>query len=179
MTDKKLIFKNYLFFIIGATLLSSFQTSLWVTHLNGLPSPNFWMPTLAFWALYRHEKEFLIMIYLITLILSPLSGIPLGLFLLNNTIITLVAYFVKQRLYQPGVIFYMLICGAMTMSYPFIYWLLSHLLEENPINSFSIYNWMMQTLLTTLVALPLYMLYVWIDDVTQMELPTETGRQFQ
>lgn len=117
------------------------------------------------------------MTYLISFMLAPLTGMPLGLFIFTNVLMIICALLIKLKFYQNGPFYYALNVGIMTFCFVPLYLLSSFLLDS----SFFRFNvefgdWIAKILLTTLFSLPLHLIYLFIDRYTEKELPTETGR---
>ncbi|MEZ4872375.1 MAG: hypothetical protein R2827_09055 [Bdellovibrionales bacterium] len=178
MSDKRLLLLNYALFALYGVLTVGFQTSLWVQLLGGFPAPHFWIPILAYWALYRIPREGVLMTYITTFIIGSVTALPLGMFLLINLTLYLAAAGIKAKFYQPGPIFFAFICAAMSLLFMPIHWIYSLVLETNPIVDLEVLNWIAQSTLTPLLAFIVYPIFCIIDDLTQKDLPTEVGRQF-
>jgi hypothetical protein len=174
----KNIITNYVYFVVIAISLCSLQSLSWFFLFSPQSAPQLWIPILTYWSLYRKPQESVIMIYLLSFIVASQSASHIGMVLLLQISIYLFAYALKSRFYQPGSIFFMLACAATSFSSPIIYFILSYLFEPKPIAYFFFFDWILSALLTTLIALPLHIFFVFIDDKTNMILPTETGRQF-
>ncbi|MBC86616.1 MAG: hypothetical protein CL677_05500 [Bdellovibrionaceae bacterium] len=179
MSDKRLLILNYFCFVVYGIFTIGFQTSIWSQVLGGFPPPHFWLPVLAYWSLYRSPKEGLIMTYLITLLVASVTAMPLGMFLLLNIILYALSYTFKSKFYQPGPIFFAIICGAMSVAFMPIHFILSLIIEPTPIQDLEIIFWLLQSLLTPLLSFAVYPIFCIIDDLTNKELPTEVGRQFE
>ncbi|MCH2534777.1 MAG: hypothetical protein MK008_10085 [Bdellovibrionales bacterium] len=178
MKDQTKLIKNFAFFLSTLLILTTLETSLWMQVFGTFPSPSFWIPVLVYWSIYRSHKQGLFMAYLMAFIISPLTALPLGMFLLTNLVLFEIAFFVRSRFYQPGVIYFTLVCGLITFSLPIVLLLLSWLIENKPLKDLQVFALFMKPLLTMLVCIPLSYLFMYFDDKTDIALPTETGRQF-
>lgn len=178
MKDQKKLIKNFALFLITLLLLTTLETSLWLQIFGSFPSPSFWIPVLVYWSIYRSHKQGLIMSYLMAFVISPLTALPLGMFLLINLVLFEFAYFARSRFYQPGVIYYTLVCGLITFLLPIVLFLLSWLIEKKPLMDLQFFALFLKPLLTMLVCIPLSFLFMFFDEKTDVSLPTETGRQF-
>ncbi len=178
MKNYKNIFSNYAYFFVILTTLCSLQSLSWFFIFSPYSAPELWLPGLTYWSLYRKPHESFVMIYMLSFIVASLSATPIGMILLLQAGLYLFAYGIKSRFYQPGGVFFMTACGAMSLFSPVLHLILSYFFEPHPITYFHFLDWIISALLTTLVALPLHILFVFIDDKTNMVLPTETGRQF-
>ena len=175
MRETSLIVSNYVLFVLLTQLLSGVQCSLWLQIFGPFVAPQLWVPTLVYWTFYRRPHEGLAMTYLLTIALASLTAMPFSLFLMVNLVLFCLGLFVKTRIYWGTSTFFMLMCGAFSLFFPWVHWLFSLMVENNPIQGLSIFDWIMQSLLTTLCSLPLFYLLQKIDDLTQKEIPTEMG----
>lgn len=175
MSLRKSLLFNVLLYVLLNVAFTSFQCSLWLQFFGYFPSPHMWIPTLAYWAIYRRIQEGLFMSYLLVISTVALSSIPLSLFLLLNLLCFALALIVKQRIYWYGPTYLMLICGLISLAFPLFHFLLSWLLEPKPIQDPEILDAILSGLFTALIALPLYYVFVRLDALTHKELPTETG----
>lgn len=178
MKDQKKLIKNFALFLSTLLFLTTLETSFWMQVFGNFPSPSFWVPVLVYWSIYRSHKQGLIMAYLTAFVISPLTALPLGMFLLTNLVLFEIAYFVRSRFYQPGVIYYTLVCGVITFCLPIVLLLLSWVIENKPLMDLHFFALFLKPLLTMLVCIPLSFLFMLFDDKTDIALPTETGRQF-
>lgn len=169
------IIANYLMFLLVTTLLTSLQTSLWLQILGSFPAPQMWAPPLVYWCLYRQPRESIIMVYIVSALSAALTAMPISLILLTNMGLFVAIYLFKCRIYWSGPLFFMLVVGGFNILLPVIHIILSWTSEKNPITDPQIFEWIISTLLTMLVALPLFHLYSWFDAVTHKEQPKETG----
>lgn len=177
MKSSSKTFLNYLLFSITALAFTGLQTSLWSNYLGNFPAPHIWIPTLVYWCLYRSPKETIIMTYIVSLIISPMTALPLGLFIFTNIIIAIFILIFKIKFYQTGPIYFALNVGAATFLFVPVFLLTIFLLDNNNFSSnILFFEWIMKTLLTTLFSLPLHALFTFFDSYTNKELPTETGR---
>lgn len=178
MKELGFLASNYLAFLLVSSILVSLQSSLWPQLLGVLPSPQLWIPTLVFWTLYRRTFEGLVMVYLITALVCGASAVPLGILLAINIILFISIYFVKQRIFFEGPIFFMLTCGATSLAFPLLHLIISWIFETNPIVHVKIITWTLSSLLTMLCAMALHRFYEWIDRTTHKERNPELGGGF-
>jgi len=169
---------NFSLFTFIALVFCSLQSSSWFFLFNQHTSPQTWLPILVYWSLYRRPFESLIMIYILSFTMTSQTATPLGMILTLQISLYYTAYTLKSRLYQPGAVFFMTATGILTLLSPIFHLILSYFLEVNVIDQFYFMDWVLNALLTSLFALPCHLLFVWFDDLTDMVLPTETGRQF-
>lgn len=175
MREFGVLLLNYGLFALAAVVLASLQSSLWLQFFGYFPAPHAWIPLLCYWTLYRRPLEGIVMVYLITLVASALTVMPLGMLLLSNIFLFGVGYLIKQRFQWSGSVQFMFVCGFLTFIFPILHLALSWLFESSPIIDFQFFQWLMRTLLTALVALPCYRLFIWFDKISQRELTTESA----
>lgn len=164
---------NYFLFLVTTTLLAGMECSLWLQVFGDTPGPNFWIPTLVFWSLYRRSEEGVIMVYLLTLLLSAFTSLPGSLFLLCNMTLFSGLLMIRQRIYTSGAIYFMLLCGGASFGFYLIHFGLSWIYDSNPVTSPAWFHWLLEPLFTILVALPLLKIFYWFDHLTNKELPKE------
>lgn len=177
MREKALLFSNYLLFIFFTLLLLGIQSTLWLLVFGDFPPAHFWVPTIVFWAIYRNFFEGVTMTYLITMVICSYSVAPLGLMLFINSTCFALIYLLRTRLYWPGTTFIMLANGVFALAHPIVHYSFSHGFETTPIQDFLFFEWALRALLTTLLSLVIYPIFLTIDRITQKEIPTETGGQ--
>lgn len=154
---------NLLVFCVAQIILVSLQTSLWMQILGSFPAPQLWLPGFIYWSLYRRPPESIAMLYLTVFMAGSLTALPYSLLLLILVFIYVGVYFLKERIYWSGSTFYMLACGFAVLLFPFSHFVLSWILEANPIHDPELFNWIISILLTMLLSLPLYHLFTFID----------------
>ena len=168
---------NFLLFFLVTLFLVCLQVSLWPKYLGGFPSPHFWIPALTYWCLYRPPKETLLMTYVISFLVAPLSSTPLGLFAFTNILLVIGVSTFKMRFYQSGSVYFALCVGLMTFALVPAKLIVTFALDPQNLRlNIHVFDWILKTLFTTLISLPMYSLFMFFDDYTQKQLPTETGR---
>lgn len=175
MNFRNLSFTNYLLFLLLTLILTSLQCSLWMQFFGYFPAPQMWIPTLAYWAIYRDTGEGLIMAYLIVVSTISLSAVPLSLFLGIVIICFLLAKLIKERIYWRGTTYLTLISLVLALAFPLLHYLLSWAFEPVRITDPEALDNILSALLTALMSLPLYFLYAKIDELTKKDLPTDVG----
>jgi len=172
---RELVFflSNYLFFLATTNLLASLECSLWLQIFGNSPGPHLWIPALVFWSLYRRTEEGIAMVYILTLMLTALSAVSGSLFLLTNMSLFVVLILLKQRIYTSGALNFMLICGATSLGFPLLHAGYSWTFEDNPVSQPAWFHWILEPLLTMLVALPLYAVFLIFDRITHKQRPKQ------
>lgn len=165
---------NLLCFAVLQLFLVSLQTSLWMQVLGDFPAPQFWLPALVYWSLYRKPYESVAMVYLTTILAGSLTVLPYSLLLLTLILIYLSLFFLKERIYWSGSTFYMLACGFSTLLFPIAHLVISWVLEPNPIHDPEPFHWIISVLMTMLISLPLYRVFTLIDRLIKRSEGPET-----
>ena len=80
-------FGNFALYIAFAMLLLAFQTALWLQLMGHFPPPHIAALFIAFWSTYRNFREGLIMAYILSIVVSAFTALPLGLFLVINIVL--------------------------------------------------------------------------------------------
>jgi len=163
---------NFALFTLLALFLIALQTTLWLQLFGDLPAPHTWIPILVFWILYRPASQSLIMTYAVALVLASSTVLYLGSILLLCACIYLLIQAVKMRIYVPGSIFFMALCGLAGLTFPILSYLLSWILDPNPLSNPRVLSWILSTLLTMLLSLALYPLLTWLDRVSDKSSST-------
>lgn len=166
---------NYLLFVVVALLLSAFQTSFWFQVFGWFPAPQLWIAILVFWILYRELWEGILMIYLLALINSGFTALPLSHFLAVALLTGFFLVFAKKRVYWAGSTFFMLATGACLLAHILFSFLISWRYDHNPNQEISIFGWITTWLVTMIASLPLHVIFSWFDHLTHKEHPAVAG----
>lgn len=175
MREISLVVGNYLLFLLAIYLLLAFQSSIWFQLFGHFPSPVMWLPIMAYWTLNRNIYEGIAMVYLVTFVMASMSTIPLGLCLAVNMTLFGMAYFIKRRIYWPGVTYYMLVCGIGASLFPVLHLVYSLIFEMKSLNEFSFFHWIVGSFMTSVVALPLFAAFSLLDRLSKKDISAETG----
>lgn len=177
MKEKGLLVANVVMFLFAILLLGSLQTSLWLQIFGNFPGPALWIPCLIYIALFRSPLESIIFSYLAGIALSTMSAMPEGLMMILCLALVLSAQLFKQRIYWAGSSYIMMTCGLASLMFNLYHWIATFILGDTPMTSPQVMDWLIQALLTPLVAPPLFPVFQWIDRFTQREPPTEISAQ--
>ncbi len=168
---------NILLFAIAGLILGSMQTSLWFQIFGNIPAPAFWIPILVYLFLFRRVNEAVPMMYFLCIILSTMTTISEGLFMLLCLALGLTVRIVKQRVYWPGHTYFMMVCGCAALLFHLYHMVGSMILEQTTISRPEILSWIIEALLTPLISPLLYIVFLWFDFWTEREQPAEVKAQ--
>jgi hypothetical protein len=169
-----LIALNIALLIIFAILLSALQTSLWLQVLGPFPAPQFWIVILCYAVLNRHLSEGILITYLLTMAVSSFTVYPAENLLAVNMGCLMFIVFIKNRIYWSSPNYFMLMSGATLTVFYFLFFILSQLVDANPIRSPALFDWIISLLLTMLISLPAYRFLKWFDKMTDRDETAET-----
>lgn len=175
MRERMLLATNVALFGMSALLLGTIQSSLWFQILGWFPAPAFWVPVLVFVSLYRAPVEMVIVLFVISTILSSMTVMPDGLLFSTCLVLGGAVRLVKQRFYWAGSSYFMMMSGITAIAWNVTHWVGSLLVSATPLTDPEITNWLIQSLLTPLIAPPLYELFRWFDRWTDREQPAEAS----
>jgi hypothetical protein len=173
---EKLLFVSNIFVLALTTLvLATIQSSLWFQIFGWFPPPAFWIPVLVYVSLYRSPTEAVVVVFVLSLILSTMTVIPDSLLFMTCLLLGASVRLVKQRFYWAGASYFMIVCGFAALVWHVYHWLGSMVASDMPLTSPEVIDWLIQAMLTPLVAPPLYNLFRWFDKVTDREQPVEAS----
>lgn len=178
MKEGLLLVGNYFLFLFSTGILLIFQSSFWLEVASFSPPPYTWMPILTYWTLYRNPKETLIILYLVTFLISSFTAMPLSILITAHLLLFGLGYFLKLHIYWSSTHYFLLFSGTGTLLLPLIYFIPSLLLGLNDEKNFHyllILEWMISSLLTTLLSLPLYKLFRFFDKITERIFPQDVS----
>lgn len=159
----------------AALILATVQTSLWFQIFGWFPSPIFWMPVLVYAALHRSFVQMAILTFALSLILMPMTVMPESLLFFTLFALGLSSRIVKRRFYWAGASYFMMMAGLAALFFNLYHWLGTFALTDYEATRPEISDWLIQALLTPLVAPVLYELFRWFDRATEQEQPSEAS----
>lgn len=175
MREKLLLVAGVALLALTTLVLATLQTSLWFQIFGWFPAPAFWMPALVFVALYRAPVEMIISVFVISLILSTMTVMPDGLLFMSLLTLGGAIRLVKQRFYWTGSSYFMMVSGFAALAWHTFHWAGSLLTSETPLVNPEIADWLIQALLTPLIAPPLYDLFRWFDKLIDRDQIAEAS----
>ena len=160
---------HYFLFFFTALLLLAIQCTLWFQVFGGFAAPQLWTILFAYWILNRSLIESVFTIYFLAGILASFTALPFGvlLLLLNGTLVLTLMF--KSRIFWLGPTYFLLFVGVINITFPILHVLCAWLIEKNPILRPEIFDWLLSTLITTLVAYPLLHVCQFFDHIGKRE----------
>jgi len=177
MKRRLLQLTNLMLFLAAALILGSAQTSLWFQVFGYFPGPAMWVPCLVYIALNRSTIEAILFSYACGLALSAMTAMPEGILMTVCLALVLSTQVLKSRIYWTTSSYLMMVSGLAALFFHLYHLIASYLLSDTPMASPNITSWLIEALLTPLVAPPLQPLFQWFDKLTDREPPTEASVQ--
>ncbi len=165
----------FLFFSILLVMMA-FQGAIWLQLFSQFPSPCLWLTFIVYGAFYRQLPETIALTYITSLIAAPFVNIPIGLMLACNSILMVLLLIIKSRFMVSKPIFLSLLTLLITLLFPVTHYILSMIIESNPIQNFEFFSWIISALLTALFSVALFQFYIWFDSIMAKSWPSELGR---
>ena len=159
---------------LATLLLATFETSTLSQLFGTLSPPALWINVLLYIALTRSRNSAIMIAYMISFFLSPVTVIPLGVFAASSVITILLAQYFKSRIYWPTLTYTMLISGLGCLAFNLVTTAVYWILVRQPMGLPSISDWAIQSMLTPLVAPIIFMGLRLIDSWMKVE-PAEMG----
>ena len=169
MKERTLLVTNIALFAFAVLVLGTLQTSLWFQIFGYFPAPALWIPVLVYIALFRSTFETVVFSYITGFVLSTMTAIPEGLLMSVCLALALTVQVVKRRIYWPSASYFMMICGSSALVFHIYHWGSTFLIEENPLTSPQVSAWLIEALLTPLVAPVIFPLLQFFDRITARE----------
>jgi cell shape-determining protein MreD len=177
MKQKLLLAANMGLFALAALLLGTVQTSLWFQILGYFPAPAFWIPCLVYVALFRSTLEVVIFAYILAFLLATLTAMPEGILMIVCLALALSVQVFKQRIYWTESSYIMMTCGIASLLFNIYHMVVTFAIGSAPLTRPAISDWLIQALLTPLVAPGLMPVFRWFDRLTNREQPPEVSAQ--
>lgn len=173
MKEKLLKLTNIALFILMTLLLAGAQTSFWLQIFGYFPPPALWMPVLVYLALFRGTLATIILSHLVALSISSATAMPLGLVMIACLAVALSIQVFKTRIFWMQSTYFMMVSGLSVFVFHMTHFASSWALSDTPLTTPAIGDWIIQALLTPLVAPLLFPLFRWVDALTQQDDPPE------
>lgn len=175
MREWLLLSANVFLLCFATLLLGTAQTSLWFQIFGWFPAPAFWIPALVYAALNRPFMQMTLLTFLMSLVLLPMTVIPNALLFLLMFVLGCSVRLVKRRFYWAGSSYFMMVCGITALVFHIYHWLGSMVIGDSAVSTPEISDWLVQSLLTPLIAPILYEVFRWFDRLTEYEQPSEAS----
>lgn len=157
------------FFIM--VLLCGIQTVLWPNITTHLTAPPLWLILLTWIALYRDQRETILLIYLLGWLATAFTAMPLKMMLFSLLILFVLIRQVKERVFWPGTPYFVLIGTLSVVAFQVIYITLSYFLEPTPV------AWLpLERLTIVLWAAPSALLIHTLMSRIEVSAPAERGQ---
>lgn len=115
--------------LIMMVLICGVQTVIWPNLISSLPAPPFWLLLIVWVALYRNERETILLIYLMGLLATSFTAMPLKMMLFSLMILYILIRRVKERVFWTGMPYFVMASAASVTAFQIIYMVLSAILE--------------------------------------------------
>lgn len=176
MKERFLLYTNIFVFLLFALVMASLQTSLWFQIAGYFPAPALWIPVLVYVSMHRSAVEMTITIILIAAVLATMTTVSDGILLSSCLLLGVSARIFKERIYWSNYTYSMLICGLSSFFFHFVKWLAAMVLEEKQFFTPHVLDWVIESMLTALVAPLFFRVFNWIDEVFGRESVASTGK---
>ena len=177
MKEKLLRVANVSLFAFAVMVLGTVQTSLWFQIFGYFPGPAFWIPCLVYVALFRSTLETVIFAYISGFILSTMTAMPEGILMIVCVTVAVSTQIFKQRIFWSASSYIMMTCGLAALLFHITHWCLSFLLGNQPMTGPEVSDWLIEALLTPLVAPVMFPVFRWFDQITQRDQSAEISAQ--
>lgn len=177
MKERLLKLANFGLFTFAVMVLASLQTALWFQIFGYFPGPALWVPAMVYIALFRTTLQAAAFAYLAGFALSTMTAMPEGILMLVCLTLALSTQVFKRRFYWEGSSYLMLTCGLAALLFNIFHWTATFLVGDHPLTSPAFMDWLIEALLTPLVAPPLFPLFAWFDRLTNQEPSTDISAQ--
>lgn len=115
--------------LIMTVLICGVQTVIWPNLISSLPAPPFWLLLIVWVAVYRNERETILLIYLMGLLATSFTAMPLKMMLFSLMILYILIRRVKERVFWTGMPYFVIAGAASVTAFQVIYMILSAILE--------------------------------------------------
>ncbi len=176
MKERFLLYSNIFCFLLFALVAASLQTSLWFQIAGYFPAPALWIPVLVYVSMHRNSVEMLITTILIAAVLATMTTMSDGVLLLSCLILCVSARIFKERIFWPNYTYAMLICGLSSFFFHFVKWIAAIFLEEKHFFAPHVLDWIIEGMLTALVAPLFFRFFSWLDEIFGRESVASTGK---
>jgi cell shape-determining protein MreD len=150
---------------------------LWFQIFGYFPGPALWLPCLVHVALYRTALETVIYSYLTALVLASLTVLPEENLMIVCLALSLSVQAFKRRFYWSSSSYLMLVCGLSSLAFHVYHFTLTFFVGTASISNPRISDWLIEALLTPLIAPLLMPIFRWFDKITNREQSIEGTAQ--
>ena len=176
MKERLFLYTNIFCFVLFALVAASLQTSLWFQIAGYFPAPALWIPVLVYVSMHRNAVEMFITIILIAAVLATMTTVSDGVMLCSCLVLGVSARIFKERIYWSNYTYSMLICGLSGFFFHLFKWIAAMVLEEKQFFAPHFLDWIIEAMLTALIAPIFFRAFIWIDEVFGRESIDSTGK---
>ncbi|HRO68232.1 MAG TPA: hypothetical protein PL182_11755 [Pseudobdellovibrionaceae bacterium] len=115
--------------LVMTILICGAQTVVWPNLISSLPAPPFWLLLIVWVSLYRNERETILLVYLMGLLATAFTAMPLKMMLFSLMILYVLIRRVKERVFWTGMPYFVMASAASVTAFQVIYMILSAVLE--------------------------------------------------
>ncbi len=168
---------NFSFFWLTTLVVAHFQEVIWYQFFGSIPSPALWLLPIVYLSQKRSLFTGLVQTYLICLGVATVTVMPVGLLMAVCGLVFATTLIFKGRIYWDGTGYQMLIAAIAIAAFQIYNYVLSWILEPNPILYPQILVWTAQIILTSAMSPLFYFLFDWFDHLTGREVAVESEMQ--
>ena len=168
MQEKALFLINYVLFTLLACVLIAAQSGLLKFDTA---APILWVPLLVYWVQFRSFTEALCFSVILAHVLFAFTVAPIKVLFV---IVVSMAYgvrLIRSRVLWSGAIQFATVCGLACIALPFVTFGTSFVFESQTQKFFLLWETLLNPPITALFALPLFLLFLGIDHLTNKEHP--------
>jgi hypothetical protein len=174
MVQTKYKVLNGIVLVLLLAVACGFQSSFWFQLTGGAPAPQLWMLIIVYLALYRPYSTAMLLVYALAFVMKAFSAVPLGILWGTLFCVVSLASYVRSRFFWSSTRYFVMTSAAFCLLFNVVFLLFSKMIEENPA-SISPFTRLIEILLTTLFAAPMYWLLLHVDKWTLPEVMETSG----
>ena len=156
---------NFILWNVLLLVLCGAQTTWWNYVFGSSLSPALWLLVVIYLILYRRLTHVFFYVYFAGFVVSSFSAMPLGTLLPTLGILTAVLAYVKSRFFWPNTRYFVIASFSSVLFFHILLVVVSHAFESNPAGWDALER-LVQTVMTTLFAMPMYWLLRGLDKWT-------------
>ena len=163
--------------VLTTFILCSLQSTLWPVFFGATAAPLPWLGIMLYMVLFRKPVQALFINYGLCLVVHAYTADPLGQLLPTIAIVTASGSYIRRRLFLPSTRYFVMAMFLFSILFQTVLFIMSQILEDNPAHVFFFHR-ILSSLMTALVAAPLYWFLSGLDHFTDVEVvPESSGDQ--